>query len=68
MTLTPIVECSAVDLSLIVFTTWVCHGWDSNTQPPTCGTNHCPTAVVVFSEDLYCLAEDSHAYLSNSSF
>ena len=30
VTRTPIVERLAVELSLPVFTTYVCHGWDSN--------------------------------------
>ena len=29
---------------------------------------HRATIAVVFSEDLYCIAEDSHAYISNFSF
>ena len=33
MTLTPVAERLAVELSLPVFTTLVCRGWDSNTQP-----------------------------------
>ena len=33
MTLTPIAERLSVELSLSVFTTWVCRGWYSNTQP-----------------------------------
>ena len=33
VTLTPI----AVQLSLPVFTTWVCRGWDSNSKPSACG-------------------------------
>ena len=33
MTLTPIAERLAVELSLPVFTTLVRRGWDSNTQP-----------------------------------
>ena len=31
---TPIAEYSAGKLSLLVLMTKVCHGWDSNTQPP----------------------------------
>ena len=40
----------AVDLSLPVFTTKVCRGWDSNFQPSACGVNaltHCETAAVI---------------------
>ena len=33
VTLAPIAERLAVELSLPVFTTKVCGGWDSNTQP-----------------------------------
>ena len=32
VTLTPIAESLAVDLSLPVVTTWVCRGWNLNTQ------------------------------------
>ena len=39
VTFTPISERLAVELSLPVFTTWVCRGWDSNTQPSTCGAD-----------------------------
>ena len=49
VTLTPIAERLEVLLSLPVFTTQVCRGWDSNTQPSACGTNalsHCATATV----------------------
>ena len=48
VTFTPIVELLAVELSLPVFTTWVCRGWDSNTQPSACGANaliNCATAM-----------------------
>ena len=33
MTLTTVAERLSVELSLPTFTTWVCCGWDSNTQP-----------------------------------
>ena len=36
VTLTPIVERLAVELSLPVFTTWICRGWNSNTHPSPC--------------------------------
>ena len=39
VTLIPIAERLAVEPSLPVFTTWVCSGWDSNTQPSACGGN-----------------------------
>ena len=42
------VEWLAVDLSLPVFTTYVCRGWDSNTQLSACGANaltHCAAAA-----------------------
>ena len=45
----PIAERLAVELSLPVYTTWVCRGLDSNTQPSACGANalsHCATAAV----------------------
>ena len=41
-------ECVAVELSLHVFTTYICRDWDSNTQPSACGVNaptHCATAA-----------------------
>ena len=37
VTFTPIAERLAVELSLPVFTTYVCRGWDSNNQPSACG-------------------------------
>ena len=46
VTLTPIAERVAVELSLPVLTTLVYRGWDSNTQPSACGANaltHCAT-------------------------
>ena len=39
VTLTPIAERLAVELSLFVFTTYCYRGWDSNTQPSACGAN-----------------------------
>ena len=46
VTLAPIVERLAVELSLPVFTTWVCSTCDSNNLPSACGANvltHCAT-------------------------
>ena len=37
--LSPIVKCLAVELSQPVLTTYVCHGWDSNTQHSACMVN-----------------------------
>ena len=40
----------AVELSLPVFTTYVCRGWDSNTQPSACWANaltRCATATAM---------------------
>ena len=39
VTLTPIAERLAGELSLPVLTCQVCRGWDSNTQPSACGAN-----------------------------
>ena len=39
MTLTPVAERLAVEMSLSVFTSWACGGWDSNTQPSACDAN-----------------------------
>ena len=39
VTPTPIAELLAVELSLPAFTTEICRGWDSNTQPSACGAN-----------------------------
>ena len=39
VTRTPIVERLAVELSLPVFTTYVCHGWDSNIHFSACEAN-----------------------------
>ena len=39
-----------MELSLSVFTTYVCRGWDSNTQPSACEVNaltHCATVAVI---------------------
>ena len=44
VTLTPSAERLVVELSLPVFTTKICRGWDSNTQPSAVGANditHC---------------------------
>ena len=38
-TRTPSAEHLAVEMSQTVFTTYVCHGWDSNTQPSAYGAN-----------------------------
>ena len=49
-TLTPFAERLAVRLSLSVFTTKVCRGWNSNIQPSTCEANaltDCVTAADV---------------------
>ena len=49
VTLTPASERLAVELSLPVFTTWVCRGWDSNTQLSAYEANaftHCATVAV----------------------
>ena len=45
---TPIAERLAGELSLPVLTTYICRGWNSNTQPSACGANaltHCDTAA-----------------------
>ena len=39
VTLKPIAERSLVELSLPVFTTYVCRSWGLNTQPSACGAN-----------------------------
>ena len=49
ITLTSHAVLFAMALSLPVFTTKVCRGWDLNTQPSACGANaltHCATAAV----------------------
>ena len=49
VTLTPIAERLAVELSLYVCTAYVCRGWYSNTQPSACRANaltHCATTAV----------------------
>ena len=56
VTLTPIAERLAVELSLPVFTTKVCRGWDLNTQPSSCGANaltHCATVEVHSVQSCY---------------
>ena len=51
-TLTLNAERLAVELSQRVFTTYVCRGWDLNTQPSAYGANaitHCaPAALKIF--------------------
>ena len=49
VTLTPMAERLAVELSPPVFTTLVCRGWDLHTQPSACedyALTHCATAAV----------------------
>ena len=49
VTLTPNAKRLAVGLSLPVFTTLICRGWDSTTSPSDSGANcltHCATATV----------------------
>ena len=49
MTLKPIAERLALELSLPIFTTYICRGCDSNTQPAACGVNaltNCTIAAV----------------------
>ena len=51
--LTPIAERLAMELLLPVFTTWVCRGWDSNTQPSACEANavtHSAIAAVFYTQ------------------
>ena len=46
----PVILTPIAELSLIDFTTWVHHGWDSNTQPSACKTialKHCTAAMVI---------------------
>ena len=53
MTLTPIAEPLAVELSLPVFTTSVFRGWVLNTQLSACEANaltHCTTVLVHLME------------------
>ena len=56
---------------------WSCHYLFLRLRSVTAGIRtpnlpnaltHRATIAVVFSEDLYCLAEDKHAYISNFSF
>ena len=56
VTLTPVAERLAVELSLPVFNSSVCCGWDSNTQPSSFRTdalNDCANAAVVTSHNVY---------------
>ena len=49
VTLTPVADHLAVELSQPILTTSVHHNWNSNTQPSTCRTTaltHCATAAV----------------------
>ena len=64
VTLTPIADCLAVELSLPVYTrtTEVCRGWDSNTQPSAFGAialTHCaspPRSLQFSSKTLHSLS------------
>ena len=67
VTLTPTAERLAAELSLAVFTTYVCPGWDSNAQPSACGANaltHCATAAA----STYVRSSDIHFFLPNKIF
>ena len=51
VTLTPIAESLAEELSQPVFTSYVCRCWDSNSQPSSYGANaltHCATVAAKF--------------------
>ena len=49
MALASTAERLAVELTLPVFTTEVCRGWDSNTQNSACNVNALPTAPTLRS-------------------
>ena len=53
MTLTPNAQRLAVELSLPVLKTWICRGWNSNTQPSACGSN----AQTTTPPPRYCMDE-----------
>ena len=53
VTLTPITENLAVELSLPILKAYVCRGWDSNTQPSTCGAGK--IAMNSVNDDNICL-------------
>ena len=61
MTFTFVAQCLAVELSLPVFTTKVCGGWDSNTQPSAhkanaltnCATAAAPLIVILITYIIY---------------
>ena len=55
LTLASVAEHLAVEMPLPVLTTYVCRGWDSNTQTSACKANaltDCATAVAEASETL----------------
>ena len=50
VTITPVAKRLAVEMTLPVLMTWVCRGWDSNSQPFACEPNvltDCITAVAL---------------------
>ena len=72
-TLKPIPERLEVEISILVFTSEICGGWDSNTQTTACGPNaltHCATDAVqraITNENMtYGLCYDL-AYVMNDS-
>ena len=71
LALTPITERLAAELSLLFFTTSVCCGWDSNTQPSACGANaltHCANATVLFEELLISFMKINDNFLKYTFF
>ena len=62
VTLTPITECLAVELSLLVFTTKVCRGLDQNTQHSACG----PTLLIFLGLCMYDICIWKQFYLQQS--
>ena len=52
MTLTPLAERLAVELSLSVLTIEDCHGHDSNTKPSTCEANALTNCAVAAANQI----------------
>ena len=61
----PIAE--RLELSLPVFMTEVCHGWDSNTKPSTCVVNTLTHCTIAMASDIWKHHIYTHTVLQNVS-
>ena len=63
VTLPPIAKCLAVELSLPIFTTYVCRGWDSNTQPLASGAKYVLILCALILKGFYCFYKNAKCYM-----